>query len=119
MSVSMPARPSLRALLNSPYIIFSVSMYCCLLFLGPFKTCIRPAKILFNTYRGLPDRRMPSAAPAMMRNSEGCNRTSSGPFSIRNPPNTAPNTITIPMMANMRDLPFCSSQFPCNLARLR
>jgi hypothetical protein len=49
---------------------------------------------------GFATRRVPAEAPAMINNSAGCSKTVICPFSIKNPPMTAANTMTMPMIAN-------------------
>ncbi len=46
-------------------------------------------------------RRAPRAAPQMMRNSKGWNKTAISPPCIRYPPKTDPSTTMMPMMENM------------------
>src|SRR5579863_7447528 len=49
----------------------------------------------------------------MIRNSEGWTRTRMGPFSMVKPPSTAPITTTIPIIANMCQVPFRGALLQC------
>jgi hypothetical protein len=51
--------------------------------------------------RGLATSKVPIAEPPMINSSAGCTSTGIFPFSIRKPPITAPNTITMPMIENI------------------
>src|SRR5689334_5426746 len=45
--------------------------------------------------------KLPSAAPPMMMNSDGCSRSSMWPPAMRYPPTTEPMTTASPMIRNM------------------
>src|SRR5581483_3150576 len=96
ISPSIAINPSLRAFVNRSKSIFSDSTYSFCVTPLPFITDINPTPTAFSTRIGFPTISVPTAAPTIVTNSDGCSSTGSFPLSIRNPPTTDPRTMTIP-----------------------